>query len=190
MKQALNIDVFYAKRYDLISTILQVLSFIFLAVGILLPIYLISDSHGSTQIIILSLYLGIVLMSFSAIAELISVSLNKPTEKTIWLEETSSVFGLIMSVIGVIGFVYILSNAHGPFDSLNSLGIIGGFIFLLFNGIVGMLCFGAGSIHNKYIIDRRSQFPAADKKSFCPNCGKKLELEPGDQKCYHCGGKL
>jgi len=185
------------KENNVLVSVLQLFAVIFLGAGIILPIIIISGMNErlidqNPAVLILPLYLGVLLITFAGLSYLITEILLRPSLKTLWLENIVTALGVIVIIIGVIGFFMIISETNGSFYELQVIGVKGGIFILLINIQIGLLCLGTASIHNKYsVIGDNLKTPQSDSGIvFCPNCGNKIKLESGMEYCDKCGFKL
>jgi hypothetical protein len=185
-----------SKKYSPLITVMQIFAIFFLIAGVVLPIIVISNMgeqliDRKPEMVIFPIYFGILLFTFSGISYLISVILSTPSQKTLWIENIVSAMGIILIIIGIIGFGVAVSETNGSLRELQNYGIIGGLFILLFHADLGLICLGTASLHNKYrndiIVLKTSE--SETTIIYCPNCGKKnsgIDIEF----CEDCGEKL
>jgi hypothetical protein len=191
----------YDSKYQTVVVFLNIVSVIILLVAIIMPIILISQMPSyvierNPGAVILPIYFGFVLLIFSAVCYMISVILDWPSNITLWLQSTLNVFGAIIIIIGLIGLLIAVTQTSGTIREVANLGIIGGIILLVIHGLLGLLCIGTASIHEKFNADNPLLKRAIKKLQkeesetlFCSECGhehtdKKAEF------CEECGNKL
>lgn len=181
------------KNYNALCIILNILAIVFLILGVLLPITIISniDSrllNNSPEFLVSPIYLGILLITLSGLSYLISVILSNPSEKTVWIENIVSVLGVILVILGVIGFIVAVSKTNGSFRDLQNYGIIGGIFIFLFHACLGLICLGTAGLHDKYRIenfDKKAEF-GDENDVYCENCGEKVS-DSTSSFCESCG---
>lgn len=185
------------KENNILVPILQLFASIFLGAGFILPIIIISGIderliNQAPAVLTLPIYIGILLVTLAGLSFLIAEILLPSSQKILWLEGAVTTLGVIVMIIGVIGFLVILSNTNRSFYALQSIGLKGAIFVLLFNIQIGLLCLGTASIHNKYcVIGANLRKAQSDSEFiFCPNCGNKIKLESGMEYCDKCGSKL
>jgi len=175
---------------------LYTLTIIVFFTGIIIPVMLISESgeiaNWKPKDFFVPIYIVIILISFAGMSYIIAEILKNPSNETVWLENTLTVFGVVFIIIGVIAFFVAVSN-DSPIGGIKRFSIVVGLLLLLFHLQLGLLCLGLASIHDKFNTrDEANDITVDDsgKVVYCPSCGKQVEVEPGDKVCYHCGGQL
>ncbi len=161
--------------------------------GIIVPIYLISKIPSivlerSPEVLIFPIYLGLIMLIFSALCYSKSVVLKKPSIDTKWIENALNSLSAIIIIIGFILFFIAISETSGSLRELRNLGFGGGVVLLIFHVTIGLLCAGMAAIHKKYGLHAVSQ-KTTTTAIFCSSCGTKVADNHG-QFCEECGNKL
>jgi hypothetical protein len=191
-----DLERVYLKKYDAVVVSMNVLSVIFLIAGIFAPIFLLDEIGTSAierkpEVLIFPIYLGFILLVFSALSYGISSILVKPAKKSQWLENALMSCGVVLLFIGAFVFLLMISKTENSFGPATAFGIKGGIVLLLVHLQLGLMCMGVSSIHNKYRAP--AEVKPGDGTSgalFCTNCGKKYSSDSVGSFCQECGNKL
>ncbi len=191
----------YDSKFQTVIVFLNIVSAIILLVAIMVPIFLISQMPSfvlerNPGAVILPIYFGFVLLIFSVVCYMIAVILDRPANNTLWLQSTLNIFGAIIIIIGLIGFLIAVSQTSGTIREVANLGVAGGIVLLLIHGLLGLLCIGTASIHDKFNADNPMLQKAIkklqkdqDESLFCSACGHEHK-DRSSEFCEECGNKL
>ena len=195
----------FSKDYNEIINVLNIFTYLFFAAGIILPIVFVFQIGLNAidyfpSLLIPPLYLGFILIVLSGLSYIFSAILSNPSEKTQWIENTMKIFGYITIVLGIIGFILIISktnNSHSYYNrssQISNASFIIAIAFLLINSQIGLLCLASSAIYNKYLINNMvssaSDSSNSSKVIFCQYCGEKIDLYDGLEYCPNCKKKL
>lgn len=192
----LDIQTFYDKKYNILVVALFTLTIVFFLAGLIVPGTIITKFNKIISrepgVLVLSIYTGIIFLSFAGISYLIAEKLKKPTKDSVWLENVMSGLGIALIIIGIFGFFIAASN-DSSIAELKKIGIKGGIVLLILHLKLGLICIGVSAIHNKFNsfgIVNINDSQSSPTEFYCPNCGKQLTIDPLDKICYHCGNDL